>query len=135
MKQILLGFILLVYSSVFSQSTSIDFSMSFAINPSFTPGLDEIDRQGSIFQVKITATDLNDIGEFTVIVCDQASGNPITVKRLSKQELLTGTYTQNGLTVFSFPYLEPSAKYKVILEAQNSQQAYLPRIEKNFPSN
>lgn len=135
MKQILFGCILFVYSSVFSQSTGIDFSTSFVTNPSFSPGLDEIDRQGSIFQVKISVSDLNNIGEFTVMVCDQGSGNPITVKRLQNQELLAGTYTQNGLIVFSFPYLDPSAKYKIILETQNAQQAYLPRIEKNFPSN
>lgn len=135
MKKILLGFILFVYSSGFSQLSNLDFSMSFATNPAFTAGLDIVDRQGDIFQVKISANDLNAIGELTVMVYDPKSNTPIAVKRLGGQEILTGTYTHNGLIIVNFPYLDPAATYRVIVEAQNSQQAYLPRIEKNFPSN
>ncbi len=135
MKKILFGLVLLVSGSVFSQLNNVDFSMSFVTNPTFVAGLDEVSRQGSVFQVKVSLNDLNEVGEITVMIYDLTSNTPIVVKRLERNELLAGTYTQNGLIVFNFPFLNPAEKYKVILEAQNSQQAYLPRIEKNFPIN
>lgn len=135
MKKILFGLILLVSGSVFSQLNNVDFSMSFVTNPAFSAGLDEVSQQGLVFQVKVSANDLNEVGEFTVMVYDLVSNTPIVVKRLERNELLTGTYTQNNLIVFNFPYLDASVKYKVVLEAQNSYGAYLPRIEKNFPTN
>ena len=135
MKKILFGLILLISGSVFSQSNNLDFSMSFSMNPSFTAGLDQVSQQGNIFQVKVSATDLNTISELTVMIYDLKTKTPVVVKRLEQSELLSGTYTQNGVIVFNFPYLDSSMSYKVILEGQNSQQAYLPRIEKNFPTN
>lgn len=135
MKKILFGLILLVSGSLFSQSNNLDFSMSFVMNPSFTAGLDQVSQQGNIFQVKVSAGNLNNIGELTVMIYDLKTNTPVAVKRLEKSELLSGTYTQNGLIIFNFPYLESAMSYRVILESQNSQQAYLPRIEKNFPTN
>ncbi len=135
MKKVLFGLMLLVSGSVFSQLNNIDFSMSFVTNPTFTAGLDQVSQQGTIFQVKVSLNDLNEAGELTVMVYDRVSNTPVAAVRLGREDLLGGTYTQNGLIIFNFPYLDPSANYKVILEAQNSQQAYLPRIEKNFPTN
>lgn len=126
---------LLVSSTTFSQLDSLDFSMSFVTNPAFTPGLDEVDRQGTVFQVKVFVNDADFVGKLLVMVYDLATNTPMAILKLDREEVLSGTYTENGLLVFSFPYLNPGASYKVILESQNFQGSYLPRVEKNYPTN
>ena len=135
MKKILFGLILLVSSSTFSQLDSVDFSMSFVTNPTFTAGLDEVAQQGDIFQIKVFLNDLDYVGKLIVMVYDQQTDTPMSMMKLDREEILSGTYTQNGEIIFNLPYLDPSGSYKVILEAQNFQQAYLPRVEKSFPTN
>jgi hypothetical protein len=135
MKKILLGLILLVSSSAFSQLDSVDFSMSFVNNPVFTAGLDEVDQQGNVFQVKVFLNDVDYTGKLIVMVYDLPTNTPMAIKKLDREEILSGTYTENGLIVFNIPYLDPAASYKIILETQNFQQAYLPRVEKNYPTN
>ncbi|MNU67256.1 hypothetical protein D3C71_565900 [compost metagenome] len=135
MKKILFGLMLLVSSTTFSQLDSLDFSMSFVTNPTFTPGLDEVSQQGEIFQVKVFVNDADYVGKLIVMVYDLPTNTPMAILKLDREEVLSGTYTQNDLLVFSFPYLNPAASYKVILESQNFQGAYLPRVEKNYPTN
>ena len=135
MKKILFGLILLVSSTTFSQLDSLDFSMSFVTNPVFTPGLDEVSKQGKIFQVKVFVNDADYVGKLIVMVYDLPTNTPMAILKLNRDQVLSGTYTENGLLVFSFPYLNPDASYKVILESQNFQGAYLPRVEKNYPTN
>lgn len=135
MKKILLGLVLLVSSTTFAQLDSVDFSMSFVHNPSFTAGLDEVAQQGDVFQVKVSLNDVDYVGKLIVMIYDLPTNTPMAIMKLDREEILSGTYIQNGLIVFNIPYLDSSATYKVILEAQNFQQAYLPRIEKNFPTN
>lgn len=135
MKKILFGLMLLVSSTTFSQLDSLDFSMSFVTNPVFSPGLDEVDRQGTIFQVKVFVNDADFVGKLLVMVYDLPTNTPMAILKLDREEVLSGTYTENGLLVFSFPYLNPDASYKVILESQNFQGAYLPRVEKNYLTN
>lgn len=135
MKKILLGLILLVSSTTFSQLDSLDFSMSFVTNPTFTPGLNEVSQQGEIFQVKVFVNDADYVGKLIVMVYDLPTNTPMAILKLNREEVLSGTYTENGLLVFSFPYLNPEASYKVILESQNFQGAYLPRVEKNYLTN
>lgn len=135
MKKILFGFLLLVSSSSFSQLDSVNFSMSFVTNPTFTAGLDEVAQQGDVFQVKVFVNDADFVGKLIVMVYDLPTDTPMAITKLERAEILSGTYTENGLIVFNIPYLDPTASYKVILETQNFQQAYLPRVEKNFPTN
>lgn len=135
MKKILLGLIIIVSYSAFSQSSNNDFSMAFAKNPSFTAGLDKTAQQGNIFQVKVQLKDVNQTGQLIVMVYDLPTNTPIAIVRLDQQEILSGTYTEKGLIVFNIPHLDPNSTYKVILESQNSQMDYLPRIEKNYPIN
>lgn len=135
MKKILFGLILLVSSTTFSQLDSLDFSMSFVTNPVFTPGLDEVSKQGKIFQVKVFVNDADYVGKLIVMVYDLPTNTPMAILKLNRDQVLSGTYTENGLLVFSFPYLNPDASYKVILESQNFSGAYLPRVEKNYPTN
>lgn len=135
MKKILFGLMLFVSSTTFSQLDSLDFSMSFVTNPAFSPGLAPMSRQGEIFQVKVFVNDADSVGKLFVMVCDLSTGNPLATLKLEREEVLSETYTENGLLVFSFPYLNPDASYKVILESQNYQGAYLPRVEKNFLTN
>lgn len=135
MKKILFGLMLLVSSTTFSQLDSLDFSMSFVTNPTFTPGLDDVSKQGNIFQVKVFVNDADYVGKLLVMVYDLPTNTPMAILKLDREQVLSGTYTENGLLVFSFPYLNPDASYKVILESQNFQGAYLPRVEKNYPTN
>lgn len=135
MKKILFGLMLLVSSTTFSQLDSLDFSMSFVSNPTFTPGLDPVSQQGEIFQVKVFVNDADYVGKLIVMVYDLPTNTPMAILKLDREQVLSGTYTENGLLVFSFPYLNPDASYKVILESQNFQGAYLPRVEKNYLTN
>ncbi|WP_300662351.1 hypothetical protein [Fluviicola sp.] len=134
MKKILFGLMLLVSSTTFSQLDSLDFSMSFVTNPAFTPGLDDVSKQGNIFQVKVFVNDADYVGKLIVMVYDLPTNTPMAILKLDREQVLSETYTENGLLVFSFPYLNPDASYKVILESQNFQGAYLPRVEKNYPN-
>ncbi len=126
---------LLVSSTTFSQLDSLDFSMSFVTNPVFNAGLNELDQQGEIFQVKVFVNDADYVGKLIVMIYDLPTNTPMAILKLDRAEVLSGTYTENGLLVFNFPYLNPNAGYKVILESQNFQGAYLPRVEKNYPTN
>jgi hypothetical protein len=135
MKKILFGLILFVSSTSFSQLDSVNFSMAFVTNPTFTAGLDEVAQQGNVFQVKVFLNDVDYVGKLIVMVYDQQTDTPMSIMKLDREEVLSGTYSENGFIVFNIPYLDPSASYKVILEAQNFQQAYLPRVEKNYPVN
>lgn len=135
MKKILLGLVLLVSFPSLSQLDSVDFSMSFVTNPSFTAGLDEVAQQGDIFQVRVYLNDADYVGKLIVMIYDLPTNTPMAIMKLERDEILSGSYTENGLIVFNLPYLDPSSSYRVILETQNFQQAYLPRIEKNFPIN
>lgn len=135
MKKILLGLILLVSSSAFSQLDSVDFSMSFVMNPTFTAGLDEAALQSDVLQVKVFLNDTDYVGKLIVMIYDLQTNTPMAILKLEREEILSGTYTENGLVVFNIPYLNSSTSYKVILETLNFQQAYLPRVEKNFPTN
>lgn len=135
MKKILVGLMLLVSSTTFSQLDSLDFSMLFTTNPVFNVGLNELDQQGEIFQVKVLVNDADYVGKLVVMVYDLPTNTPMAILKLDRTEVLSGTYTENGLLIFNFPYLNPAAEYKIILEAQNFQGAYLPRVEKNYPTN
>jgi hypothetical protein len=135
MKKALLGLMLIVSTTTFAQLDSVDFSMSFVTNPAFTAGLDEIAQEGDIFQVTVFLNDADYIGKVIVMVYDLPTNTPMAIMKLDREEILSGTYTQNGLIVFNIPYLDPTASYKIILETQNFQQAYLPRVEKNFQAN
>ena len=130
-----MGLVLLVSSTTFAQLDSVDFSMSFVNNPSFTAGLDEVAQQGDVFQVKVFLNDVDYVGKLIVMIYDLSTNAPMAIIKLDREEILSGTYIQNGLIVFNIPYLDSTGTYKVILETQNFQQAYLPRIEKNFPTN
>lgn len=135
MKKILFGLMLLVSSATFSQLDSVDFSMSFLTNPSFNAGLDSADLQAPVFQVKVHVNDPDYVGKLIVMVYDLPTNTPMAIKKLDRDEILGGTYTENGLIVFNIPYLNPEASYKVILEIQNFQMNYLPRVEKNYQTN
>lgn len=135
MKKILLGLILLVSFPSLSQLDSVDFSMSFVNNPTFTAGLDEAALQSEVFQVKVFLNDADYVGKVIVMIYDLPTNTPMAIMKLEREEILSGTYTENGLIVFNIPYLNSSASYKVILETQNFQLAYLPRVEKNYPTN
>jgi len=135
MKKILLGLMLIASSFAFSQLDSVDFSMSFVNNPTFTAGLDEVSQQGDVFQVKVSLNDVDYVGKLIVMIYDLPTNTPMAIMKLEREEILSGTYIQNGLIVFNIPYLDPAGTYKVILETQNFQLAYLPRVEKNFPTN
>lgn len=133
MKTTLFGLLLFFSATfVFSQADTIDFSMSFQTNPAFNIGLEQVAPGEPIFQVNVSVTDLNTVGDMNVMIYSSSKDTPDAVKRLSKEEVSSGLYTNNGLIVFNFPYLNSSMNYHVILEVQNAQQAYLPRIEKNF---
>lgn len=137
MKTLLTGWMLIASFIAFSQS-GIDFSMSFTTNPSFTAGLDEVSREGTIFQVAVSIDQeqLRSLGNMSFQIYDLLSSSPLTILTVERTELLSGAYSNNGLLVFSFPYLDPKGSYKVILDIQNEKQAYLPRIEKTFqPTN
>lgn len=120
-----------------SQSNPIDLSLSFVKNPDFAAGLDEISRQGDIFQISVSMgqEDLNSLGAMTIFIYDQASSAVIYAIPIDQEQLLNGTFTHEGVLIFSFPRLNPNGAYKVILDIQNTQQAYLPRVEKNYPTN
>ena len=137
MKQILLGLVLFVSSTTFSQLDSVDFSMSFVTNPVFTVDLDEYALQGEIFQVSVSlnGSDLDSLGILTVMIYDLENSSLMANKLVDNQQLASGMYTYNGQLVLNFPYLIPSGSYRVILEIQNTRGAYLPRIEKIFPTN
>lgn len=135
MKKILTGLMLLLSSTTFSQLDSVDFSMSFVTNPTFTAGLDTVSQEGDIFQVKVSLNDVDYVGKLLVMVYDQQTDTPMSMMKLDREEVLSGTYTQNGEIIFNLPYLDPSGSYRVILEAQNFQMNYLPRVEKNYPIN
>lgn len=135
MKKILFGLMLFVSSTTFSQLDSLDFSMAFVTNPPFTAGLDSVDQQGTIFQVKVFVNEPDSVGMITVMVYDAPSNTPLNASLLTREEISTGNYTNNGLIVFNFAYLDPNASYRVILETQNYEMNYLPRVEKNFPIN
>ena len=137
MKKILLGLILLVSFPTLSQSDSIDFSMAFVTNPVFTVGLDEVSQQEPVFQVSVSLNNLNtdSLGILTLVIYDLETSSLVANMALNQEQILSGTYTYNGLIVFNFPYLIPSGSYKVILDIQNYREAYLPRIEKNFLTN
>lgn len=128
---------LCVSSSVFSQLNSMDFSMAFVNDPVFTAGLDEFSKQKPVFQVSVSfdENDLNSLGNLDIVIYDQSASVLMTKMTLNQQQILSGAYTYNGQLVFNFPYLNPEGKYKVILDIQNVRQAYLPRVEKNFPAN
>lgn len=132
MKQFLFGLMLLVSSATFSQLDSVNFSMSFVTNPAFSAGLDQTDLQEPVFQVKVSVNDVDYVGKLIVMVYDLQTNTPMAIKKLDRDEILGGTYTENGLIVFNLPYLNPEGSYKVILETQNFQQSYLPRVEKSF---
>nr|WP_294859519.1 hypothetical protein [uncultured Fluviicola sp.] len=117
MKKILTGLVLLVTFPTLSQSDSVDFSMSFVTNPTFTAGLDEVSQQGDVFQVSVSLNELNFIGQ------------------LNQKQIMSETYVQSGFPILNFPYLIPTATCQVILERQNIQQAYLPYVEKTFITN
>jgi hypothetical protein len=132
MKKILLGLILLVSAPAFTQLDSVDFSMSFVTNPTFTAGLDETALQSDIFQVKVFLNDADYVGKVLVMIYDLPTNTPMAIMKLDREEILSGTFTENGLIVFNIPYLSPNASYKVILETQNFQMNYLPRVEKSY---
>lgn len=135
MKKILLGLMLLASSATFSQLDSLDFSMAFVTNPPFTAGLDPGTQESDIFQVRVFVNDVDFVGKLLVMVYDLPTNTPMAILKLDRAQVLSGTYTDAGRLVFNFPYLNPNASYKVILEAQNFQMNYLPRVEKNFPVN
>ena len=135
MKKILFGLVLLVSFPSFSQLDSVDFSMSFVTNPSFTAGLDAADLESDIFKVNVFLNDVDYVGKVMVMVYDLPTNSPMAIMKLEREEILSGAYSENGFIVFNIPYLDPAGTYKVILETQNFQQAYLPRLEKSFPTN
>lgn len=135
MKKIFLGLILLVSSTTFSQMDSIEFSMSFVTNPTFTAGLDSTSKNGDVFQVRIPIADLDSIGQLTLMIYDITNSSLVANILLNKEQIMNGTYIQSGFLILNFPYLIPTATYRVILDRQNTQQAYLSRIEKTFPTN
>lgn len=137
MRKLLTGLILLVSFPTLSQSDSIDFSMAFVTDPEFTAGLDEVSQQGDIFQVNVAlnGTNPDSLNSLMVLIYDLEYSYLMSNMTLDHEQLLSGTYTYNGQIVFNFPYLPPSGSYRVILDIQNSREAYLPRIEKNFPIN
>ncbi|MNJ90833.1 hypothetical protein D3C87_84730 [compost metagenome] len=137
MKKILTGWMLLTAFITFSQSDQLDFSMAFVTNPAFTAGLDETSAQGEIFQVSVSMNqeELDSLGTFLLLIYDLPTSFLIFETHIDREEILNGIYTHNGQLVFSFPNLDPDKAYKVILNVQNMQQAYLPHVEKNFPTN
>lgn len=128
---------LCVSSSVFSQLNSMDFSMAFVNDPVFTAGLDEFSKQKPVFQVSVLfdENDLNSLGTLHIMIYDKSGSTLVGNVVLDQQQVLSGLYTYRGMLVFNFSYLNPAGTYKVILDIQNTQQAYLPRVEKNFPTN
>lgn len=137
MRKILTGLVFIASFVTFSQSNNIDFSMAFVTNPAFTAGLDESSKQGAVFQISVSLNEntLNSLGTLDIVIYDQSASVLMTKMTLNQQQILSGAYTSNGQLVFNFPYLNPEGKYKVILDIQNVRQAYLPRVEKNFPAN
>lgn len=137
MKKFLFGLILFVSSTTFSQLDSVDFSMSFVTNPTFTAGLDEAAQQGDIFQVSVTLNNINadSLSTLSIMIYDLQNKRLIANTTLNQEQILSGTFTYNDLIIFNFPYLIPSGIYKVILDPQNYRGAYLSRVEKNFPIN
>lgn len=136
MKRFNLIVALIVLSfSANAQLDSVDFTMSFVTNPTFTAGLDEASQQGDIFQVSVYVNDPDFVGKLLVMVYDLPTNTPMGIMKLDREEVLSGTYTNNNRLIFNLPYLNPSATYKVVLEAQNFQMNYLPRVEKNYQGN
>ncbi len=123
---------LLVSIITFSQSGDIDFSMSFVQNPSFIVGLDEASSEGNIFQVRVSVSSPESLGELKVLIYEFPSNTLLGITRLSHEEIMSGIYMDGEHLVFNFPYLEPHLSYKVILEAQNTKMGYLPLVEKTF---
>ncbi|WP_430405219.1 hypothetical protein [Fluviicola sp.] len=135
MKKILLGLILLVSSSTFSQLDSVDFSMSFVTNPTFTAGLDSTALEGEIFQVKINQDLLDSIGRISVVIY-HSEDNSFAAARILDRGELTGTdLVENGKLVINFSSLDPQKPYNVIVEIQNLSLDYLPRVSRNLNQN
>ncbi|WP_343631141.1 hypothetical protein [Fluviicola sp.] len=130
MKKILLGLILFVSSSAFSQLDSVDFTMSFVTNPSFTGGLDEAALQSDILQVKVNQDLLDSIGRISVVIYHSEDESFAAARIMDRAELIGSDFVEAGKLVLNFPYLDPQKSYFVILDSQDLNLAYLLRVTK-----
>jgi len=136
MNKVLLSmFLLFSVHFTFGQLDSVDFSAHFENNPTFTAGLDSLSQGGDILQVEVNLSDPAFVGAITVLVYDAATETPLAIVRRNRNELISGQYTNNGLLIFNVPFLDPQGQYKIVLEVQNFQMAYLSPVVKFIPSN
>ena len=129
--------ILLFFASAaaYGQLDSVDFNAHFESNPQFTAGLDSLSAFGDVLQVEVFLNEPAMVGAATVLVYDAATETPLAIVRRTRTEILSGQFTQNGFVVFNIPYLDVQGQFKVVLEVQNFQMAYLNPISKFFPNN
>lgn len=118
-----------------AQIDSVNFTAQFVSNPTFNAGLDSLSSTGDVLQVNVFVNDFSLLGAVSVLIYDAASDFPLNILKRSRNEILSGEYTNNGLLVFNFPYMETNGSYKIVLETQNFQMGYFEPLVKYLPSN
>lgn len=136
MKLFFFSMLLFVSSNfTIAQIDSVNFTAQFVSNPSFSAGLDSLSSTGDVLQVNVYMNDFSVLGAATVLIYDAATDTPLAIVKRTRNEILSGQFTNNGLLVFNFPFLEVNGSYKIVLETQNFQMAYFEPFIKYLPSN
>ncbi|MGV3610303.1 MAG: hypothetical protein ACO1N0_05110 [Fluviicola sp.] len=125
MKYFLALFFIGFLSISYSQFTSFTTSADFVLTPSNTYGIDSSNLDLPILQVRITPSDLNDVGNASVIIYDSISDTPLKAITLFISDIQTGVSVENGTLIFNFTRLSTENSYKIYVEAQNSNMGYL----------
>lgn len=134
MKNCLLGLVLLVCTTTYSQLESISAEITF-ISDSTVVVSDSIQTTQGSLQVKIQLNDASDLGALTVRISQSTSENPDFIFYGSRSEIILQGLLTDQTVLIQFPNLNKDKPYIVFVEAQNAEMNYLNSLTLNYLPN
>ncbi|MNJ84253.1 hypothetical protein D3C87_17020 [compost metagenome] len=134
MKNCLLGLVLLICTTTYSQLETISGEIAFISDSTLVVSDSVHTTQGSL-QVKIQLNDASDLGALTIRVSQGASENPDFVFYGSRAEIISQGLLTDQTVLIQFPNLNKDKTYVVFIEAQNTEMNYLNSLTLNYLPN
>lgn len=131
MKNCLLGLVLLICTTTYSQLETISGEIAF-ISDSTLVASDSIHTAQGSLQVKVQLNDASDLGALTVRISQSTSENPDFVFYGSRSEIISQGLLTDQTVWIQFPNLNKDKPYVVFIEAQNAEMNYLNSLTLNY---
>lgn len=129
MKALLVVVLFSLTSISYSQLDSVSCTAQFVMNPENTSGLDSISLLEPIFQVRVYLNDLDDLSRVSIRVCDSAYTHVESAITLDRSDIIGSSFLEGHEVVVNCSYLDENSDYRILIDVQNLNGAYLPVTE------